>query len=421
MSRSKPSVLFVNQHYYPDFASTGQHLTDLAEHLVVSGLDVSVLCSRGKYLAGDLEVPDEEVHNGVRIHRVRASSFGRGTHLGRLADYATFYFRTIGRLMARNRYDYVVFLTTPPLLSLIGGMLKRTKGQKYGIWSMDLHPDAEEEAGMIRKGGPVAAILHGLNNFGYRNADFVVDLGSYMKRRLMKRGVDDARLHTIPVWSRAEEVAPIDEAENPLMEELGLRGKFVLMYSGNAGVVHRFQEVCEAMRRLKDDEDIFFLFVGAGPRRAEIEQFAVEHRVTNFRYLDYFDRSMLRYSLSLADVHLLTLQDTMAGVAVPGKLYGVMGAARPVLMVGPRASESAETILSADCGVVVDPTQAGADPAAEIVDALNRLRRDPALCKDMGSRGRQEFLRTYEKEVACDQWTMLLKSVAGTVHEPIIA
>src|SRR5690625_5291579 len=111
-----------------------------------------------------------------------------------------------------------------------------------------------------------------------------------MKRRLMKRGVDDARLHTIPVWSRAEEVEPVDEAENPLMEELGLRGKFVVMYSGNAGVVHRFQEVCEGMRRLKDDEDIFFLFVGAGPRRAEIEQFAAEHRVTNFRYLDYFDR-----------------------------------------------------------------------------------------------------------------------------------
>src|SRR5690625_7716844 len=101
MSRSKPSVLFVNQHYYPDFASTGQHLTDLAEHLVASGLDVSVLCSRGKYLAGDLEVPDEEVHNGVRIHRVRASSFGRGTHVGRLADYATFYFRTIGRQIGR--------------------------------------------------------------------------------------------------------------------------------------------------------------------------------------------------------------------------------------------------------------------------------------------------------------------------------
>ena len=28
-------LLLVNQHYYPDVASTGQHLTDLAEHLGV--------------------------------------------------------------------------------------------------------------------------------------------------------------------------------------------------------------------------------------------------------------------------------------------------------------------------------------------------------------------------------------------------
>ena len=32
-----PSLLFINQHYYPDFASTAQHLTDLAEHLAGAG------------------------------------------------------------------------------------------------------------------------------------------------------------------------------------------------------------------------------------------------------------------------------------------------------------------------------------------------------------------------------------------------
>ena len=59
---ARPSLLFVNQHYYPDFASTGQHLTDLAEHLAAEGYDVSVLCSQGRYLAGTLEVPKREVH-----------------------------------------------------------------------------------------------------------------------------------------------------------------------------------------------------------------------------------------------------------------------------------------------------------------------------------------------------------------------
>ena len=43
----KASLLFVNQHYWPDVASTGQHLADLAEHLAAAGHEVSVLASRG--------------------------------------------------------------------------------------------------------------------------------------------------------------------------------------------------------------------------------------------------------------------------------------------------------------------------------------------------------------------------------------
>ena len=36
-------LLLVNQHYYPDVASTGQHLTDLAEYLAQEGYLVEVL------------------------------------------------------------------------------------------------------------------------------------------------------------------------------------------------------------------------------------------------------------------------------------------------------------------------------------------------------------------------------------------
>ena len=45
-------LLFVNQYYWPDHASTAQHLADLAEHLAARGHEVHVLCSRGGYKPG---------------------------------------------------------------------------------------------------------------------------------------------------------------------------------------------------------------------------------------------------------------------------------------------------------------------------------------------------------------------------------
>ena len=80
-------LLLVNQHYYPDVASTGQHLTDLAEHLAGEGYSVEVLTGRGKYVAGKMDVPAREVRNGVMIRRLRTTAFGRSSHLGRVADY----------------------------------------------------------------------------------------------------------------------------------------------------------------------------------------------------------------------------------------------------------------------------------------------------------------------------------------------
>ena len=406
-----PSVLFINQHYYPDFASTAQHLTDLAEHLVGEGFEVHVLCSAGHYLSGSMDVPMEETHNGVHIHRVRATAFGRETTLGRLTDYASFFLQVLWRVLTGRRYDCVVTLTTPPLIALVGTVARMVRAQSYGIWSMDLHPDAEVAVDMLDAEQLLTRFLHMLNNWAYRQADFVVDLGPYMKRRLEDKGVPTDCLHTIPVWNKRDEVYPVPDDENPLVEEVGLEDKFVVMYSGNAGLGHRFDEVLAAMKHFDGHDEIFFLFVGSGPRKEEIITFAEKNDISNVRYLPYFPREQIKYSLSLADVHLLTLYNSMAGIAVPGKLYGILAAGKPVLMLGPEASDSGETILEQDVGIVVDPQKE--DPAGRFIQAVETLYNDDETRVGMGERGREVFLSHFDQEVCCDQWTDLLKEQTG--------
>ena len=396
MSNRAPTLLLVNQHYYPDVASTGQHLTDLAEHLAGEGYSVEVLTGRGKYLAGKMDAPAHELRNGVRIHRLRTTSFGRGSHFGRVIDYLSFYIRVLAALLFGPRRDGVIFLTTPPLLGFLGAMARLLRGQRYGVWSMDLHPDAEVASGMLREGSLVAKLLEWANATGYRRADFVVDLGPYMKRRIVAKGVKPERTHTVHVWSAKEEIEPLPREANGLIDELGLRDKFVVMYSGNAGIVHDFDAICEAMRLLKDDPRIHFLFVGNGPRRPQIEQFARENAIRNFEYRDYFSRDQLRYSLSVADVHLISLRAPFVGISVPGKLYGIMASGRPALFVGPKACESAEAIVSDNCGAVVDPRDGA--PAERLIELLRSWDESPEVARQFGENGRRAFLSTYERQ-----------------------
>ncbi|HET7457772.1 MAG TPA: glycosyltransferase family 4 protein [Gemmatimonadaceae bacterium] len=409
--------LFVNAHYYPDIAATAHHLTDLAEFLAARGHDVTVVTGRGKYVAGAVRAPAREMRNGVRIRRVAATAFGRGTHLGRLADYATFYVQALAALLGPARYDAAVVLTTPPLLSFAARVARALRGRRYAVWSQDLHPDAEFAAGMLSPRSVIGRLLEAMNAAGYRGADLVVDLGAYMRERIAAKGVSPARSTTIPVWIGSEELAPVDRAQNDFVREHGLEGKFVVAYIGNAGIVHEFEPVLAAMEALRDDPRIHFLFVGDGPQRARIERFAAERALPNVTFRGYMPREHVRELYSAADAHLVTLRDRFVGIAVPTKLYQAMGAGRPVVFVGPRRSESADAVTAADGGTVVDP--ADGDAAAALVATLRRWQAEPALAASLGARARAYVVREHDRERGCARFESALVAAVAGASEPL--
>jgi len=392
---------FVNQHYAPDVASTGQHLTDLAEYLAGIGIPVEILTARGHYAGGRLDAPAREVRRGVQVRRLWTLGLGRRFRLGRILDYTCFYVQAAWATWIGRAPGATIFLTTPPLLGVVGWIGWRLRGRRYGIWSMDLHPDAEIAAGMLRARGPTARALGWLNDRAYRAAEVVIGLGPYMARRILAKGVAPDRLHTVPVWGQEEASGSV--AGPGLRAALGLAGKWIVMYSGNAGIVHDFGDVLEAMRQLRDDPAIFFLFVGGGPRRRAIQDYARRHTITNFIYHPYMPRERLAEALGAADVHLITLRAPFAGIAVPGKLYGIMAAGRPALFVGPAGCETADAIRRAGCGVVIDPTesdeQGGA--AARIVSAIRAWQADPAAARAAAARGRAAYVTEYARDTNC--------------------
>ncbi len=399
-------LLFINQYYWPDHASTAQHLTDLAESLAARGYECHVLCAQGRYKPGELKPPAHEVHQGVHVHRVPATSLGRGRTLARMTDYLSFYARAVLKAARLPRFDAVVTLTTPPIIGLIGTLLRRFRGTPHVYWSMDLHPDASLALQRMSARNPVVRGLAWLSDLVYRQADRVVVLGPYMADRVLVKGVRKDRLMTIPVWNRRDEVYPVEREVNPLRQSMGLADKFVAMYSGNLGLAHSFDEFLEAARRLRDRDDLVFLFVGAGPRAVEVRSARDRAGLTNVRLLDYVPRDELHRSLSVADVHLISMRPEMTGIVVPGKLYGVMAAARPALFVGPAHCEPADTIRRAGCGFTIAPGDADG-----LVEALTRLAADLNLARQMGQKGRITFLAAHERSLCCYQWIEVIRDL----------
>jgi len=402
-------VLLVNQYYWPDHASTAQHLADLAESLAAQGYECHVLSSQSRYQPGEPTPDRYELYQGVHIHRVPATSLGRRGTWARMTDYLSFYAAAAIMALALPRFDVIVTLTTPPIIGLIGTLLAALKGTRHVYWSMDLHPDASLALGRMSPRRSIVRFLSWLSALVYRRADRVVVLGPYMADRIALKNVQLDRIVTIPVWSRRDEIYPIPRGTNPLRKALGLADKFVVMYSGNLGLAHSFDEFLAAALLLRERTDIVLLFVGGGPRLAEVQAAVARDGLSNVRVLDYVSRSQLHVSLATADAHLISMRSEMTGIVVPGKLYGAMASGRPAIFVGPEHCESADTIREAGCGFTISPGQ-----TESLVAAIELLAGDLSLARRMGERGRSAFLARFEQRLCCHRWARLIAELAAS-------
>ena len=95
-------------------------------------------------------------------------------------------------------------------------------------------------------------------------------------------------------------------------------------------------------------------------------------------------------------------------MAVPSKLYGVLAAGKPVVVVGPADCEAARLVVEERCGIVLPPGD-----GATLADSLEGLRRDPDACRKMGERSRQIFERDYELNQVTTSWIEMLNEVSG--------
>ena len=435
-ARPPMRVLILNQSFWPDVAATAQHAYDLAKYLRQHGDDVSAIASRSFYGQRGSTLSEEEVVDGIQVHRVSSSVFGKRGIISRSVDFLFFNVACLFKAVTLPRYDVVICLTTPPYIALIGIVLRWMKGTRFVFWTMDLYPDVPVAAGVIKRGSIVHRTFRALDHFCLRRADLVVVLGRCMHRRIVANGVRPDRLVTISPWSDPDEVPllparrfsgatdalavtrasmadvrPLAAAESSFRTEWDIGDRFVIEYSGNCGIGHDVSSVCEAMLRSRDDDGIRWVIVGGGVAWPTIEEFIARHRIPNVVLKPYQPRRRLGQLIALGDAHLVLVADGFEGLLIPSKFYGVMAAGRPTIYVGPEDTEVAQVIREEECGFVIP----NGDPAA-LVAAIRTLQGDPVAALAMGLRGRRALERSYSLQRACERWrAQTLELAAMTV------
>ena len=365
-----PSILFINRVYPPAKGATGDMLQGITESLAARGWDVSVLTT------SESGEPKNSTRRGVRILRA-GGALSRRNVLLRAVSYVFMIPWLMTRALLLPRTDFVVTMTDPPMLVVVGLVMKFFKHNRVIHWAQDLYPEVAEELGVLPRGNALTNLLRRLSTEALVRGDAVVAIGRCMASRLTARGVSYAKISIIPNW--APPIQSLDRSNNPFRRAHGLEGQFVVIYSGNMGLAHEFDTVLDAAESLRGHR-VVFLFIGEGPRRVEVEAAARLRGIENIRFLPSQSADKLSESLSAADAHLVTMRPNLCGLVVPSKVYGVLAAGRPCLFVGPADSEAARLIRETDSGFVVEPGQS-AQLASEILDWAGNPTLHAAACR----------------------------------------
>lgn len=335
-------ILLLNQAFYPDVASTAQHLSDLAATLADRGHEVTVLCSRRAYDSPEQRYATRDHWRGVNIRRISSFGFGKKARWRRAADFGSYLANCVLHLAVLPKFDLVLAMTSPPLISFLGAVFVRIKGGRFVFWVMDLNPDEALAAGWLRSGSLTTKLLKMLLQYGLDKADAIVALDRFMADRIAAKAVPRKKIAVLPPWSH-DQVVRYDEAgRRQFRQRHGLDDAFVVMYSGNHSPCHPLKTLLEAAVQLREDSSIVFCFVGGGSEFRTVQEFATANRLTNIKTLPYQPIEGLSASLSSADLHVVVMGEPFVGLVHPCKVYNLRTIGSQYLYIGPTPSHISE-------------------------------------------------------------------------------
>lgn len=359
----RKKLLMYTNYFYPEVATTGQILTELAEGLTDT-FDVTVICEIPSYAqAIDEKYKTKrfyfEEYKGMKVIRVRVPEVNKQSKVSRVKYILSYFFNCIGATFKAGKFDLVFTVTQPPilggLLGVIGKMVTRGK-LMYQI--MDFNPEQTIAVNYAGNRMVLRAMMW-FDKLSCRTSDVVVTLGRDMQETLYKRFKNKNVPNNVVInnWIDETKVYPLehsDERVAAFRKQYGLEGKFVIMTSGNIGLYYDFENLLKIMAKFKDEKDVVFAFVGDGLVKPKLQEYVEKHQLTNVVFAPFQKKEDLNYSLNAADVHIVTNALGVKGVSVPSKIYGILAVNKPIWGILEKDSEAWRIIKDSNCGILAE-------------------------------------------------------------------
>lgn len=298
----------------------------------------------------------------------------------------------------------VVLSTSPQFFNgLAGYFVSRLLRIPWILEIRDLWPESIVAVGAIRN-SIIIKMLEWVERFAYRKADRIVPVTDAFRTYMLGKGIEADKIVVVKNGVDLTRYTPLNETGS-LVEELGVKGKFVVSYFGTHGMAHHLETILHAAQRLRTSKNVLFLMVGDGAERQALVRMRDTMALDNVMMLEQQPKSRMRELWALSNVSLVLLKKSdLFKTVIPSKIFESLAMAKPIILGV--EGESAEIIRTAQAGICIEPEQAD-DLAAGVLE----LSQNPALCQQLGRNGRTYVVEHFDRTVLARALSSLIEAV----------
>lgn len=401
-------IIIVSQFFSPDYAPTGQLLNSLSNRLNKFNLKFKVICGMPFYAYKKNYFSRYEVVKNKIIIRTRISTFFKKNFIGKFLNGFFFCLNAIYNLIfIHPESDLIIFTTEPPFSSLIALVVSSLKNIKFLFIIYDSYPNVLIENGYFNENNLLIKIWFSLNKYVYSKAQRIITLSPPMyKRFLVDYPNTTKKLTVISSWADVNKIKPISKNKNWFIKKYKLEDKFVVLYSGNQGRCHDIETILDTSFLLRSEKNILFVFIGSGYKNKLIRDFKYSNNLTNIMLLPYQDFEDLSFSLTSADIAVVSISEKSDSLIAPSKLYGHLAAGTPIALISPPNSYLEELVNIKQVGETFLNGN-----SQSLKEWIIKLRNDKDLKNYYAFKSRKYIVKECSEEVITKEYYELIRKI----------
>lgn len=335
-----------------------------------------------------------------------APVYNRSSNFHRLISWFSYILFVSKILIRANKGDAVLFVSNPPILGGWVWLLTRLNKIPYAVLVYDIYPDVLIKLGLLRQNSFLVKLWRAINKLVYNNSKLIITIGNRMAKTL-KSQLPESRqdIVTVPPWVDVKGIKPLTLNENPHAHYfVETSDDFIVLYSGNMGASHDIDSMLEASLILKNRTDIKFIFIGEGEKFNDIKRFINNYNLKNATLFPFQPESMVKYTMALADISLVSLDQGMEELMIPSKSFYYLAAGSALIAIANDKSELSDLLEQINCGKRVPPGK----PYA-LASAIKELASNPQHLSIMKKNARELAENRYSREVCTNEFSESLK------------